>query len=174
MGDDQNEISWPSHAGKMLMAYLKNGEEGLSKVAEDIHDHAHDQPGEKFGKKEAMYLPQSPFPPNMWVNTCGRCRFWEEGAPGEGGKCHVVGRKGDRFGGEHIHPRGWCKLWLPPEGEPAFAWLSEQLDPTGADLVRGEYHEHPAEAADQQTIDEAVEGREPVEGGQNSEGAEAE
>lgn len=158
MGEDQNDISWPSHAARTLLAYLRDGEDGLSDLAEEIHGRAHDRPGGKFGKKEAMYLPQSPFPPNMWVNSCGRCRFWEEGAPGEAGKCHVVGRKSDRFGGEHIHPRGWCKLWLPPEGEPAFAWLSEQLDPTGADLARGEYRPRPREAADQQTIDEAVDG----------------
>lgn len=153
MGDE--EISWPSHASRVLLAYLKRGEDGLADLGEEIHARAHDQPSEKFGKKEALYLPQTPFPPNLWVNSCGRCRFWEEGAPGEAGRCHVVGRRGDRFGGERIHPRGWCKLWLPPEGEPAFAWLFDQLDPTGADLARGEYRGREAE---QQTIDEAVEG----------------
>ncbi|MFC4549122.1 MULTISPECIES: high-potential iron-sulfur protein [Halorussus] len=158
MGENEDDVSWPSHASRVLLAYLKNGEEGLSNVAEDIHGRTHDRPGEKFGKKEALYLPQSPVPPNLWRESCGRCRFWREGSPGEGGRCHVVGKKGDRFGGEHIHPRGWCKLWVPPEGEPAFAWLFEQLNPTGADLVRGEYHRHPNEEADQQTIDEAVEG----------------
>ncbi|WP_435178005.1 high-potential iron-sulfur protein [Halorussus sp. AFM4] len=155
MGDDS--ISWPSHATSVLLAYLKDGEDGLSNVAEGIHQRAHDRPGEKFGKAEATYLPQSPVPPTMWKECCGRCRFWREGSPGEAGKCHVVGRKGDRFGGEHVHPSGWCKLWMPPKGEPAFAWLFEQLDPTGADLTRGEYRPHPREAADQQTIDEAVE-----------------
>lgn len=156
MGDEK--ISWPSHAGRVLSAYLKRGEDGLADLGEEIHDRAHDRPGEKFGKKEARYLPQTPFPPNLWVNSCGRCRFWEEGASGEAGRCHVVGRKGDRFGGEHIHPRGWCKLWLPPENEPAFAWLFEQLDPTGADLVRGKYR--PRKKGDQQTINEAVEKQE--------------
>ncbi|QLG64336.1 PQQ-dependent sugar dehydrogenase (plasmid) [Halorarum salinum] len=29
---------------------------------------------------------------------------------------------------------------MPPAGEPPFEWVSEQLSPTGADLVRGEYH----------------------------------
>ncbi|WP_433630636.1 high-potential iron-sulfur protein [Halomicrococcus sp. NG-SE-24] len=164
MGDE--DVSWPSHAGRVLLAYLRDGEDGLAEIAEEIHHRAHDRHGEKFGKEEAGYLPQSPFPPTMWVNTCGRCRFWEEGAPGKAGKCHVVGRKEDRFGGEHIHPRGWCKLWLPPEGEPAFAWAFEQFDPTGADLDRGEFR--PRDAADQQTIDEAVESE------RGSEGTEAE
>lgn len=152
MGED--DVSWPSHATKMLLAYLRDGEDGLATVAEDIHHRAHDRPGGKFGKSEATYLPQSPFPPNAWVNACGRCRFWQEGAPGEAGTCHVVGRRHDRFGGENVHPRGWCKLWLPPEGEPAFAWLFERVDPTGADLDRGEYR--PNRAADQQTIDESL------------------
>lgn len=88
-----------------------------------------------------MYLPQSPVPPLLWRNECGRCRFWQEGGPGEAGRCHLVGRPGDPFGGERIHPRGWCGFYLPPEGEPAFAWLGERLDPTGASTVRGEYRE---------------------------------
>lgn len=153
----QSDPSWPSHASKMLFRYLRDGERGLSEIADELHERAHDRPHGKFGKGEAAYLPQTPFPPNAWVNSCGRCRFWQEGDRGEAGSCHIVGRPGDSFGGERIHPRGWCKLWLPPANEPAFAWLFEQLDPTGADLERGNYRQHLRTGGEQRTIDEVTE-----------------
>lgn len=122
-----------------MRAYLTGGEAGLARVADDLHDRAHRQPGGKFGKRETAYLPQSPLPPAMWRYSCQRCRFYREGAPGEPARCHVVGREGEPFGGERIHPEGWCGLWTPPEGEPAFAWFRERLRPDGKSSVRGEY-----------------------------------
>lgn len=137
MGGDS--VSVLDHAPNVLLTYLLDGEEGLAEMADRLHRKAHDQPERKFSKRDALYLPQTPFPPLLWRNTCGRCRFWREGGPGQAGQCHIVGRKDDRFGGQRIHPRGWCGLWMPPQGEPAFAWLREQLNPDGASAVRGRY-----------------------------------
>lgn len=128
-----------THTPKVFVNYLLDREEGLSRVEERLHRAAHRQPGEKFSKREALYLPQSPFPPDMWRNSCERCRFYSDGEPGEPATCHIVGREGDRWGGEAIHPRGWCAYYLPAKGEPAFAWLPERLNPDGASTVRGQY-----------------------------------
>lgn len=128
-----------AHTPSLLWNYLRRGDRGVDEIADRLHEAAHDQPNGKFDKHSARYLPQSPFPPLLWRNQCGRCRFWQEGGPGEPGKCHIVGRPDDDFGGEAIHQRGWCALFTPPAGEPAFAWLSERLRPDGASSVRGRY-----------------------------------
>lgn len=128
-----------THIPKVFVNYLLDGEEGLSRIEERLHRAAHQQPGEKFGKGEALYLPQSPFLPDMWRNSCERCRFYSDGEPGKPATCHIVGREGDRWGGEAIHPRGWCAYYLPAKGEPAFTWLPERLNPNGASTVRGQY-----------------------------------
>lgn len=128
-----------THAPRVLLTYLREGDDGLSRIAEQLHQEAHDQPEGKFSKRPALYLPQSPFPPFLWRTECERCRFWHEGGPGEAGRCHIVGREDDPFGGERIHPRGICGFYLPPEGEPAFGWINERLNPSGASTVRGEY-----------------------------------
>lgn len=130
-----------SHAPRVVAAYLRQGEDGLAELADRLREQAHERPGGKFSKRRALYLPQSPFPPLFWRNQCERCRFWYEGAPGEPGGCTIVGLQDDPFGGEAIHPRGWCALWMPPAGEPAFAWLRERLHPDGASAVRGQYRE---------------------------------
>lgn len=132
-------VNWLEHPPRVLSAYLLRGEAGLTDLEEQLHEQAHRQPGHKFSKRETAYLPQSPFPPLLWRNQCERCRFYHDGGPGEPATCHIVGREGDSYGGEAIHPRGWCGLYLPPEGEPAFTWLHERLDPDGASSVRGLY-----------------------------------
>lgn len=132
-------VSVLTHTPKTVLSYLLAGEDGLSRVGDRLHRAAHERPGGKFGKTEARYLPQTPFPPLLWQPQCGRCRFYEDGAPGEPATCHLVGREGDRWGGEAIHPRGWCAYYLPPEGEPAFEWYRERLNPIGTTSVRGEY-----------------------------------
>lgn len=123
----------------VLTAYTQHGHEGLEDVQERLESAAHDQPEGKFSKKQAIYLPQAPFPPTVWRTSCARCRFWEAGEPGNPGQCHIVGREEDRFGGDDIHYRGWCAYWMPPNGEPAFAWMKERLRPSGKISVRGEY-----------------------------------
>lgn len=132
-------VSLLTHAPKVILAYLRQGERGLAEIEEEVEGAAHGQPGGKFGKKQAAYSPQAPFPPTLWRTSCGRCRFWEEGEPGEPGHCHIVGRDGDPFGGESIHYRGWCGFWMPPKGEPPFAWVTERLRPDGKSSIRGEY-----------------------------------
>ncbi len=137
MGSDS--VSVLAHQARVLRTYLTEGEAGLERVASRLHDRAHGQPGGRFGKRETSYLPQSPLPPVAWRYSCERCRFYEEGSPGGPATCHVVGREGDPYGGEAIHPSGWCGLWTPPAGEPAFAWVRERLRPDGKSSVRGEY-----------------------------------
>lgn len=65
----------------------------------------------KFSKSAVAYFPLSP-PPLVWDYKCKKCRFWEEP---DG--CSVVEGK--------ISPRGWCAIWLPPEGKPALSWVAE-------------------------------------------------
>lgn len=129
-----------THWGIVLKTYFQHGHEGLADIQNRLESEAHEQPGGKFSKKQVMYLPQGPIPPTVWRTSCGRCRFWEEGGPGEPGRCHIVGREDDSFGGEDIHYRGWCAFWMPPEGEPAFAWINQRLRPDGKTSVRGEYN----------------------------------
>jgi len=128
-----------THAPTVVRTYLREGEDGLAGIEERLEREASERPGGKFSKREALYLPQAPVPPALWRSSCGRCRFWEEGEPGQPGRCRIVGRAGDPFGAEAIHYRGWCGLWMPSEGEPAFAWIRERLDPSGASSVRGQY-----------------------------------
>lgn len=132
-------VSRLTHWAKVLRAYAASGEDGLADLAEEVEATAHDLPGGKFGKSKALYLPQAPLPPTVWRTSCGRCRFYEEGEPGEPPTCHIVGRPGDRHGGEAIHYRGWCAYWMPPPGEPALAWIGNRFRPDGTADVRGEY-----------------------------------
>jgi hypothetical protein len=128
-----------THWTTVLETYLRRGHEGLADVQSRLEAEARRQPGGTFSKREALYLPQTPFPPMLWPTSCERCRFWHDGGPGEAGTCHVVGREGDRFGGERVHSRGWCAYWMPPDGEPPFAWLRQRFRPDGRTSVRGLY-----------------------------------
>lgn len=139
-------VSVLTHMPRVLASYLRDGEDGLSRVTDGLEDAAHER-GAKFHKRRALYLPVSPFPPVLWRPKCGRCRFWVEGEPGAPGGCRIVGRPGDSFGGEAIHPDGFCGFYTPPAGEPPFAWFHDQLAPTGTDSVRGEY-DHPLDPSD--------------------------
>lgn len=132
-------VSALTHWASVLAAYRRRGAGGLDDIADRLESAAHEQPGGKFSKSRALYLPQAPLPPTLWRTSCGRCRFWESGEPGEAGRCHIVGREGDPFGGERIHYRGWCAFWMPPAGEPALAWVAERLRPDGRSSVRGAY-----------------------------------
>lgn len=131
-----------THMPSVLASYLWGGGEAVSGVAEDLLWAASRQPDGKFAKGRVAYLPVSPFPPVLWRPKCGRCRFWVGGEPGTPGRCRLVGRPDDRFGGEAIHPDGVCGFYTPPAGEPPFAWFHEQRSPTGADSIRGRYR-HP-------------------------------
>lgn len=137
MGD---EISWPAHLPRMLYKYLLYGETGLSEIETELRRKAQAESGGKFSKADVSYLPLPPFPLLLWDNRCKRCRFYHEGEPGKPAQCHIVGHEGEKYGGEAIHPQGWCGVYTPPKGEPAFAWIRERFDPSGATDVRGEYN----------------------------------
>jgi glucose/arabinose dehydrogenase len=131
---------WLTHYPRMLAAYRRDGEDGLADLEEALRTKAAEQSGGKFSKRQAAYVPFVPLPPVDWRHKCGHCRFWVDHGPGEPGQCMIVGREGDYLGGKAIHEEAACALFMPPAGEPAFEWVSEQASPTGADLVRGEYH----------------------------------
>jgi glucose/arabinose dehydrogenase len=133
-------LRWLTNYPTVLWRYLTRGEDGLADLEAELREEAAARPGGKFGKREAGYVPFVPIPPVEFRHECGHCRFWVDHGPGKPGECMIVGREGDPWGGKAIHEKAGCALFVPPAGERAFAWLREQLDPTGADLVRGEYH----------------------------------
>ena len=137
---------WLTHYPRVLAAYRRSGEDGLEELEEALRTKAAAQPGGKFSKKQAAYVPFVPIPPVDWRHKCGHCRFWVDHGPGEPGECMIVGTEGDYLGGKAIHEEAGCALFTPPAGEPPFEWISEQTSPTGADLVRGEYHSPRASA----------------------------
>lgn len=132
-------VSPLTHWTTVVGRYLQRGEAGLAELEEQLESEAHEQLSGKFSKKQAAYVPQTPLPPTLWRTSCGRCRFWEEGEPGEPASCYIVGREEDSYGGEAIHYRGVCGFWMPPRGEPPFAWVKQRLRPDGKTSVRGEY-----------------------------------
>lgn len=140
-----------THYLRMLKAYRSRGEDGLEALEDALRAKAAAQPTGKFSKRQALYVPFVPLPPLDWRHKCGHCRFWVDHGPGKPGECMIVGREGNWWGGEKIHEKAGCALFTPPAGEPMFAWISEQMDPTGADLARGEYHRLPPEQRRNQT-----------------------
>lgn len=143
-------LRWISHYPRVLKEYWTEDEDGLEEIEEQLRAEANRQPKGKFSKGQALYVPCVPLPPADWRHNCGHCRFWIDHGPGKPGECMIVGKEGDYSGGKAIHEKAGCALWMPPAGESAFAWASEQLHPTGADLVRGEFHslEHRQDAMD--------------------------
>jgi glucose/arabinose dehydrogenase len=137
---EPSPLWWVTNYPKMLWRYWTRGEDGLKALEEELRSKAAARPEGKFGKREAAYVPFVPLPSADFRHECGRCRFWVDHGPGKAGECMIVGREGDPWGGDAIHEKAGCALFMPPAGESAFAWLREQVTPTGADLVRGEFH----------------------------------
>lgn len=129
-----------THLPQTVRKYVMHGETGVTDIATELEEEARQQPEGKFSKRDTYYIPQSVLPPFFWSKRCGRCRFWHEGGPAEPGRCHIVGRTDDPYGGDAIHPNGVCALYTPPRDEPAFGWLWDRLHPNGATSVRGEYN----------------------------------
>jgi len=140
MRSEPSPRRWIEHYPRMLRAYWRHGEDGLERIAAGLRAEAAEQPGGKFSKKQAAYVPIVPLPPFDWRHECGHCRFWVDQGPGKPGECMIVGREDDYLGGSAIHEKAGCALFVPPAGERPFAWIGEQLHPTGADIVRGEFH----------------------------------
>ncbi len=132
---------WAKHYPRVLWTYWRSGEDGLSEIEEELRTRAARQREGKFSKRDVAYTPFVPLPPLEYRHECGHCRFWVDSAPGKPGECMIVGRKDDPWGGTAIHEKAGCALFTPPAGESPFDWVDEQRRPTGADLVRGEYHE---------------------------------
>lgn len=117
----------PGTLGATVIAELAAGEEGQAKIEYEIRARADDEASGKFSKADAWYVPFG-FPPVFWEYRCETCRFYQpEGE--ESGECEIVGRDYDAFGGEKIHPRAWCALWMPEEDDDWFEWLLNRLDP---------------------------------------------
>ena len=132
MASDLAPLRWVKHYPRVIWAYRRRGEEGLEEIEEELRVAAAEQSGGKFSKLQAAYVPSVPIPPFGWRHKCGHCRFWVDHGPGKPGECMIVDGA--------IHEKAGCALYTPPAGEDSFAWIQEQLDPTGADIVRGEFH----------------------------------
>ena len=120
----KNPVTSASVVPASVAGYAIDGKEGLDSLENGIRSRARD---EKYTKFEAAYVPQTPYPPALWEYKCATCRFYQ---PNEGGKskCEVVGKEGNKFGGEAIHPEAWCGLWLPEDGQGWFDWVTDRLE----------------------------------------------
>jgi glucose/arabinose dehydrogenase len=133
-------LRWVTHYPRVLLAHRRRGEAGVQAIEAELRAAAAEQPEGKFGKLQAAYVPSVPIPPFGWRHKCGHCRFWVDHGPGKPGECMIVGREDDPLGGKAIHEKAGCALYMPPAGQDSFDWIAEQLDPAGADVVRGEFH----------------------------------
>ena len=112
---------------------ITRGEDGIAELERGVRELAAEKDGEKLHKHESLYAPQTPIPFGVWEYKCATCRFYvgpdesDDGSP----KCQVVGREGDLFGGESVHPEAWCGLWLPNEGQEWFDYVRDRLEGEG-------------------------------------------
>lgn len=111
-------------------AYAVAGEKGLDAIEDEVRDWATGLDAGKVSKYDAYYFPQTPLPFGVWEYACETCRFYvePEDSPSGEARCEVVGQEGDLFGGQDIHPRGWCALWMPEEGKRWFEFVEERLE----------------------------------------------
>lgn len=122
----------PATVPASVAGYAVFGDKGTAKVEQEVRDWKRDLDGAKISKYDAYYLPETPIPYGVWEYRCRTCRFYtppEETEDGQA-RCEVVGQEGDMFGGERIHPSGWCSLWLPEDGEAWFDYVTERLEST--------------------------------------------
>lgn len=121
-----------------VAGYTAGGETTLDQIEGAIRSRATATERGKFSKYDSYYFPQSPAPPAAWEYVCETCRFYHEpDTAGDDPKCGVVGHEEDAFGGENIHPRGWCAYWMPKDGQGYLEWITDRLegeDSTDADV----------------------------------------
>lgn len=113
-----------------VLGYALGGEETLSEIEDILRERAERTDYGKVSKYDAFYLPQTPIPYGVWEYKCSTCRFYQEGDPdrGKGAKCEVIGHESDWFGGENVHPDGWCAQWMPYEGQQFGAYITDRLE----------------------------------------------
>lgn len=112
-------------APALVAGYILDGGRTYRDLDAYIRSQAGRGDGRKFSKTQVTYSPVSPLPPGFWDYRCKNCRFYQPNAgEGEGaGRCAVVGKDADPFGGKKIHANGWCSAWLPEDGVEAFDYL---------------------------------------------------
>lgn len=126
-------VKSPAVIPEVVAKYAVYGEKGVEEIAQRLRTQSKEKEGGKFGKGSVHYQPQSPFPPGVWEYKCETCRYYQP--PGEsagtGPKCEMVGHEDNLFGGENVHPNGWCALWLPEEDEQWFDYIADRLEGEG-------------------------------------------
>lgn len=114
---------------RIAIAFITGGNAGIQQEVAKIEQEelaGLQTRGRKLGKFEANYAP-FPLPPGGFIYDCSHCQFWI--GPN---RCSIVGRSGDNFGGEAIHPWHYCTRWLPRRGEAVLNWVVRYLDPSTA------------------------------------------
>ena len=114
----------------VVAGYALGGEETLESIEEILRTRAAMNDAGKINKYDAFYAPQTPLPFGVWRYACETCRFFQAGKGGRdsAGQCEIVGHEGDWFGGERVHPSGWCALWVPTEGTKPFEYITDRLE----------------------------------------------
>lgn len=109
----------------LVSGYLLDGQRTYRDLDAYVRSQAGRGDGRKFSKTQVAYLPRTPLPPGFWDYRCQNCRFYQPGDEDSdgAGRCGVVGKEDDPFGGERIHPNGWCSAWLPLDNVEAFDYL---------------------------------------------------
>lgn len=120
----------PGTVPATVVGYAAAGDMGTAAVEAEIREWAADLDAGKISKLDSFYAPQTPVPPVVWEYVCSTCRFYEpaDGDATAAPQCAVVGQEGDPFGGEEIHPDGWCALWMPLEGRGFFEWFTDRVE----------------------------------------------
>lgn len=106
---------------------LVGDEDGQAKIETKIRQRAAEEDGGKLSKPTAYYTP-APFPTFFYEYKCESCRFYNQ-RDDDSGTCEVVGKPDDPLGGEDVHAKAWCALWMPVEGRGFFDWAKERVDP---------------------------------------------
>jgi hypothetical protein len=113
-----------------VLGYALGGDETLNDIEDILVERAERTDYGKISKYDSFYFPQTPVPFGVWEYKCSTCRFYQEGdeRTGEGAKCSIIGLESDWFGGENVHPSGWCAQWLPYEGVKFGEYISNRVE----------------------------------------------
>lgn len=118
-----------------VLGYTAGGEGTLSSIEDVLRERANRTDKGKISKFDAFYAPQTPLPFGVWEYKCETCRFYQQPRGGRNGSpaCEVVGHEEDWFGGESVHPEGWCALWMPEAGRGFFEYATDRLEGEASD-----------------------------------------
>jgi len=113
-----------------VLGYAVGGDETLNDIEDILVERAERTDYGKISKYDSFYFPQTPVPFGVWEYKCSTCRFYQEASEveGDGAKCSIIGHETDWFGGENVHPSGWCAQWLPYEGVKFGEYITNRIE----------------------------------------------